>query len=228
MSVTLAAHLCEAQKLNHTQDKYRFSIFTASGIKFGVDLARNTIVKHFLGQPTFDRLWMIDEDITPEEDVFQILDLDADIVAPMMPVMKFERSEGKFSFDLAYAAGNFTDINDLSTEVEPDLTKGKPVEVDMVGTGCTVIRRAVLEDKRMWFNDDDLEEGDPPPVFRYHKKSNGSHRLGEDADFSVRARKLGYKIMLHTGVFVGHMRWVDLQNIFMMRYHYAQQAAQAV
>ena len=201
--------------------KYRFTVTTVDGI-IGYDLVRNNIAKLFLDGP-FDRLWMIDNDIVPREDTFGILDVDADIVAPLMPTFKYSFIEDKFEFSASYAAGDYDDINDLSTEKETlDIGNGGPIDVSMVGTGCIAIRRPVLKDSRMRYDESDLEEGDPPAIFRFHKKSNGGYKSGEDEDFCVRAKRLGYSVKLHTGIEVGHLRWSDISHIFKIKSHYAQ------
>ena len=66
----------------------RFDVRTLAGLK-GYDFARNCMVQSFLGG-NYDRLWMIDDDIMPKEDVFALLDVDADIVAPLMPTLKWD------------------------------------------------------------------------------------------------------------------------------------------
>jgi len=209
-----------SQKMNSMQSKYIFTVFTVDGV-VGYDLVRNDICKFFLEGP-FDRLWMIDNDILPYKDVFGILDVDADIVAPLMPTMKFDFVGDNFKFTAAYAAGDYEDIDDLTTGKCPDVQDGGEVEVSMVGTGCIAIRRKVIEDKKMHYPSDDLEDGDSPPIFKFHKKSNGSYLSGEDEDFCVRAKRLGYKIVLHTGIEVGHVRFFDISHIFKIKSHYAQ------
>ncbi len=213
----IAQLFAESQKLNHTQGKFLFSVYTVGGIKFGVDLARNTIAREFLKHPELDRLWMIDADINPEMDVFGILDVDADIVSPLMPVYKFKLGEGKFQYELAWAAGDFEDINDTSTLKAPEFSFGEVADVSMVGTGCMAIRRHVLEDKQMWYPG--AVEGEPPPIFRYQRKANGECESGEDFDFCIRAKRLGYSVKLHGGIEVGHMRDTDILHIMKIRQH---------
>ena len=207
-----------AQKKSVLPGKYRFSMTTVEGVH-GHDFVRNSIAKLFLEGP-FDRLWMIDDDIVPQENVFDILDVDADIVAPLMPTLKWDVTDGVFNFNPAYAAGAYDDINDISTSKDVDISGGGAVPVDMVGTGCTVIRRSVLEDARMRYSSADLDEPDPPAIFRFQKKSNGGYRSGEDEDFCVRARRIGYSVALHTGIEVGHLRLIDIAHIFKMKKFY--------
>jgi hypothetical protein len=203
------AHLFSAsQQKNGLPGKYLFSNATMAGLK-GYDFARNCAVKKFLDSPC-DRLWMIDDDIMPTLDVFGILDADADIVAPLMPTLKWDLAEKEFNFHVAYAAGAYWDLNDLSTTTNIDISSGGPVDVDMVGTGCIVIKRDVLEDPRMRYPSNDLGPDDPPAIFRYHRKSNGAPLSGEDEDFCVRARRLGYRVQLHTGIETGHLDFIDI------------------
>jgi len=196
----------------------RFTVRTLAGLK-GYDFVRNCAVQSFMAGD-YDRLWMIDDDIMPTEDVFALLDVDADIVAPLMPTLKWDMGENTFNFHVAYAAGRYSDINDLSTAVDIDISGGGVVDVDMVGTGCTIIRREVLEDPRMCYDASDLEDDEPRPIFRYHRKSNGAHKRGEDEDFCVRAKLLGYSVKLHTGIETGHRDQIDIAHVMKMRRHY--------
>ena len=222
VSSAIARLFAVAQQRSGTGGKYKFTVTTVDGI-IGYDLVRNNISGLFLSDPTFDRLWMIDDDIIPYIDTFGILDVDADIVAPLMPTYKYSLVGTKFEFSASYAAGDYDDINDLSTEKETlDIGNGGPIDVSMVGTGCIAIRRSVLEDPRMRYDESDLKEGDPPAIFRFHTKSNGGYKSGEDEDFCVRAKRLGYSVKLHTGLEVGHLRWSDISHIFKIKSHYAQ------
>lgn len=66
------------------------------------------------------------------------------------------------------------------------------MEVNAVPTGCTVIRRNVLEALA-------LEDG---TWFRQFACPTGVK--GHDIDFSLRARESGFKLGIHCGVLVGH------------------------
>ena len=221
VSSAIARLFAVSQQKNALAGKYKFTVTTVDGI-IGYALVRNNISKVFLDGP-FDRLWMIDNDIVPALDTFGILDVDADIVAPLMPTYKCSFIGDKFDFSAAYAAGDYDDIDDLSTEKETlDIGNGGPIDVSMVGTGCMAIRRSVLEDSRMRYDESDLKEGDPPAIFRFHTKSNGGYKSGEDEDFCVRAKRLGYSVKLHTGIEVGHLRWSDVSHIFKIKSHYSQ------
>jgi len=216
-------HMCSlAQQKNSLPGKYTFSVTTVEGVP-GHDLVRNDIAAVFLPR-AFDRVWMIDDDIMPEEDIFDLLEVDADIVAPLMPTLKWSMKEDVFDFNVAYAAGVYRDLDDLSSTYDPDISSGLPIDVDMVGTGCTIIRRKVLEDPFMRYDSKDLEAEDSPSIFRFQKKSNGSYKSGEDEDFCVRARQLGYSIKLHTGIEVGHMKMINISHILKMKRHYEAQA----
>jgi len=220
---TSLVHMCSlAQQMNYHPGKYTFDVTTVEGVP-GHDLVRNDIAKLVLDKK-IDRVWMIDDDITPERNIFDLLEVDADIVAPLMPTLKWSLTEDTFDFTVAYAAGVYRDIDDLKSNYDPELTGGV-IDVDMVGTGCTLIRRKVLEDPAMRYPSSDLKDDDPPAIFKFQKKSNGSYKSGEDEDFCVRAKRLGYRIKLHTGIEVGHMKMVNVAHILKMKRFY-QSAAQ--
>ena len=80
----------------------------------------------------------------------------------------------------------------LSYQCLKDEIRGQVLKVDTVGTGFTLIRRSVftaIQKKlkiKKWF-------------FEF-----GDGGLGEDTRFCQRAKKIGAKIAVHTGVGIGH------------------------
>ena len=222
-STNISHMLSIAQQKNMLPGNHKFTISTVEGVQ-GHALVRNEISKIVL-DGGFDRVWMIDDDIMPESDIFGLLDVNADIVAPLMPTLKWSATENTFDFNIAYAAGAYKDIDDLSSSCDPELDGGGAIDVDMVGTGCTLVRRAVLEDERMRYESFDLDDGECPAIFRFHRKSNGAYLSGEDEDFSVRAKRLGYSVKLHTGIEVGHMKKINIAHILKMKRYYQGCAA---
>jgi hypothetical protein len=230
VSMEIANFFAAVHAKNMLNEKYKYSTCTFNGI-VGYAAARNSIAKFFL-EGTADRLWMIDDDISPSSDTCEILDVDADIVAPLMPTIKFhhDKNKNELDFDFPFVAQVYDDIDNLNTRKPPEIgNNGDVIPVDGVGFGCTVIRRHVLEDKRLWgdphFTRRDgtkhkLPENAPPPIFAFKTMPNGVCELSEDMDFCYRARKLGYSVKLHTGVLVGHVRLVDLAYLFHIKRYY--------
>ncbi len=206
--------------------KYKFTTTTVEGVR-GYAAARNNIAKLFLAHVGFDRLWMIDDDIIPHNDVFGILEVDADIVAPVMPTMnlKINNKTNRVDFSFPICAFRLTDLDDVNTmkaievmDSREELDINSAMEVDAVGFGCTVIRRNVFSHPKMALDRSfvradgtkgELKDGDVPAIFQTRYLPNGITEFGEDVDFCYRARKAGFTIKLHTGIQVGHMMQAD-------------------
>ena len=57
-----------------------------------------------------------------------------------------------------------------------------------------------------------LGPDDSPPIFRESKKPNGDMEHGDDHDFCIRARKLGYKVRADMTMVCGHHKTVDVNE----------------
>jgi len=185
-----------------------------------VDLARNKICKQFL-ETDCDALWMIDDDTIPPANFAELLSVDADIVTPII-VGAQPMPDGRLGlFNVAYIQNPAGDWRTMDWEVRDTGV----MDIDAAGTGCILIKRAVIEDPRMrlpghfvdvFGKDRVLEETDPPALFEIKRKPNGEWLSGEDLTFCDRAKKLGYSIRLHTGVVCGHIKEVDLKSILLV------------
>jgi len=223
VSDALAALFGAAHERNRFDPDWKFSTTSMNGLK-GYARARNGIAQFFLAGPC-DYLWMFDQDMVPPDNIFDLLKTDTDILAPLLPTLKLEidNSKGSLGFALPICACRYKDLDDLSTREGVDITEGGVLDVDGVGFGCVLIKRKVLEDRRIWFDpayarldgaEKTLEPNDPPPIFRFHTKPNGDCECGEDFGFCWQARKLGYSVKLDTRIFLGHLKWVDLGALF--------------
>lgn len=154
---------------------------------------RNKIVKRFLDTDC-DFLLMIDDDVVPLHNPCDLVAANLDVVA--MPALV--RSAGQLlnwtaynahSDGVGYSAVDLDSIDDML-----DI-----VEVAIVGTGCILVRRDVLENVKAPFHsefDDD-----------------GIQTYGTDFAFCRRATKAGYKI--HTTVHrrCEHFKVVGLSDV---------------
>ena len=165
---------------------------------------------------TCDRLWFIDNDTILPADIFELPDIDGDIVTLPYP----------FVGTMTPAIVNYKDLNDFDAGMK-DVEPGPDGVADVNGTGmgCTIIRRSVLEDKRMRYSTiyetqdgkvkDEADEGDVPiPIFRFHRRPSGRWEMGEDYDFCIRAKKLGYSIKIRMKSICGHLKTIDLNEAF--------------
>ena len=191
---------------------FRFSMGTIDKCR-GYANVRNHGVKAFLASPC-DRLWFIDADTIMPEDIFELPKVDGDIVTLPYP----------FVGTMAPAICNYADVNDFSKGVK-DIEFGADMVADVNGTGmgCTLIRRSVLSDLRMRYKSTyetpdgklgDLaqEPDEAPAIFRYWMKPNGQTLIGEDFDFCIRAKRLGYSIKVRLKSQCGHYKTVDLRK----------------
>jgi hypothetical protein len=232
VSSAIAQLFTVAERKNWQDGKYKFTTTSVEGVR-GYALARNNVAQLYLTGP-FGRLWMIDDDIIPDMDVFELLDVDADIVAPLMPILQrhkeYTAESTEMRFSLESAAFTFGDFADINTRSSPDFERGQGLrDVDGVGFGCTVFSDRVLRDLRLrgpreFMRADGityrLPDDAPPPVFREWRAPNGALEFGEDADFCYRAKKLGYTIRLHTEIEVDHKKNVGLRDMMYIKRHY--------
>jgi hypothetical protein len=189
------------------------------GIKFTTCILRDmqdyAYMRNAAAKLLFDsdcsRLWFFDNDIVPEDDILDLLDIDADIAGAAVP----------FESCMTGAYLRLSDLDDLESRRDPP-DEGVPFSVTGLGMGCTWIRREVLEDKRMRYSSDyerrdgtimQLQDSEPPPLFQFHRKPNGAVNMGEDFDFTYRAAKLGYSVKIVPSIVCGHIKTRDILEL---------------
>ena len=158
----------------------------------GVCETRNEIAAQFLASDK-QVLWMIDHDVTPPENA-DILQVDAPVVAGLyghyhpqvgasyQVYVKTKEKEASY---------RFYPVQEWPSQTEP-------FKADVAGTGCMVIRRAVLEKIRD-------EDKSLPFYFTYE----GGRRTGEDFTFCA---KVGGVTVLPTYL-CQHARKVNLTEL---------------
>jgi hypothetical protein len=176
--------------------------------------ARQTILTHFLSETKGTHLLFVDSDIgfQPEQ-VFRLLEFDADLTAAAYPVKAIDWS----MIPAAVAAGRTPlESATLSYVVEGDLSHGLAARQGFVksryaGTGFMMIRRAALETMierypelryRSEHKANDPLEGNPwrSALFNCMIDSETSTYLSEDFSFCRRWTDIGGEI------------WVDLTS----------------
>lgn len=214
---SLAASMVSLERASHDiKSRYRFSFCWVEGVR-PVDFARNVLVQMFLRSDA-TRIWFMDSDTMPPRAFTNLLLTDSDIVSGVTPtwgnnhtkeepwpsftVYRYDEKEKAFHHSLYYDSG----IED----------------VDGVGTAMMLIKRHVIEDRRLWLpreyvcfdgKDAILPEDDPPPLFREVRKPNGQLDMTEDLDFCLRARKLGYRVTVNHEIKCGHWKEVDVLKV---------------
>lgn len=158
------------------------AIVTKSGMPF--DHARNTACEDAL-QHGFQWLFFLDDDVVPPPDVYaRLARHDKDIVSglyyrraePIAPVMMAYDSEGQAQWITQWSPPNSL------------------IEADLVGAGCLLIHRRVLEQM-------------PKPWFEWQLgRDDLQHKLSEDFAFCRRAKKdFGFSIHVDTSVACEHI-----------------------
>ena len=229
-SMTLALHgfIAAVERLSALpQFPYVFSHFVVNGKK-PIPYVRNYLIAQFL-KTNASKLWFIDQDMMPTERSLLLLEADADICAGRM--FKYDHANpDKGTSDGLSLCGFMYNVNNdgLFNPIVP--AEGDPpiLDVDAVGTASMLIRRHVLEDKRMWLDTKyeginfepcdlaDEKDTDPDwgaPIFQEKYRPDGKRVIGSDLEFCYRAKKLGYSIKFHMGAPFGHYKSVDLDSV---------------
>ena len=197
--------------------KYRINHLVQRGVK-PVEFMWNKLVQAFLGGD-HKIFWKVDNDMFPLNNFFDLLDVDADICAGLF--LRYEQhgltNPGKFNVCAYNLAEDGTPL-----PIAPKPTEGPILDVDAVGGGCMLIRRHVLEDKRMLLDDAytdirgqrrTLGPEEAPPIFRRQYKANGECIQSADIDFCLRAKKLGYSVKVHLNIPVDQQVTVGLNGV---------------
>lgn len=182
-------------------------------------LSRNICVANcFQEYPNFTHLFLVDSDVTnlKPELLKALVECDKDVVSAIYPTR-----QPPF-FPVCYE----THYPALFKELEKPQAERGLIETTGVATGCTVIKREVLEALAPdWFNLDrrpretfvdelnklleDNQHLDKLELFKIGVKAglnahHGTSIVGEDYNFSEKATRMGFKCYLHSGFYVGH------------------------
>jgi hypothetical protein len=179
-------------------DKYEFSYIVVDNHR-PVEYARNVAVREFR-KATQGRddalLWWIDADMVPPQNYRDQLHLEADMGAG--------RAYGINGGQLFTCVERYSDGGLRHLAMTPEASG--VIEADASGTGGLWMHKRVIEDKRLWLD----EEGS---LFRVLRTSTGKTELSEDLDFTHRATKLGYKLRANIQVKWSHYKEVDLLSL---------------
>lgn len=187
--------------LGQPNPRYNFTLRPVVQVS-PVAYARNILARECL-KTTAERLWMVDSDTMPPANAFDLLDVEGDIVAAACPV-------GDFGQNLFFNGYLMTPEGPMPAQIGD----GSPMEVDAVGFASVVISRRLLEDPRLrlpaetiyrsWRKEPYVDKA--PGIFRMVYGTDGSIVVGEDLDFCMRARDLGYKVVFVPGVRFDHRK----------------------
>lgn len=189
-----------------------------------VEFARNILCGAFL-RSNCDLLWFIDEDMLPDATVTRLLDSKADITCARMYKFDHPNPEKGVDVGLGLCAMNKAK-NGMYKPLLPEIGSPAIQDCDAVGTGCTVIKRRVIEDRRLWNenvytmldgkvidgNIDAGQEEYAPAIFRLPRAPNGMGIMGEDIEFCERVKALGYSIQVDVNAVCGHFKPIDIDQ----------------
>jgi hypothetical protein len=189
-----------------------------------VEAARNALVWNFLSTDC-EWLFFVDADCYPAETGLMIFDaLDkADIIAGRVTIwMPIRGDDGEVSgWHLQPTAASRVEAG--AKYLIHDVGGGEiKYDIGGAGTGCLLIHRRVLEDRRMWGSTDyidsdgehkQLGETEPPPIFRTTYRPNGRRIVGEDYLFTSTAKALGYKLAYVPYAHWHHSKAISLLDV---------------
>jgi hypothetical protein len=189
-----------------------------------VEYARNLLVGSFL-RSSCDRMLFVDEDMIPESNVVRLVYSDADITVAR--IYKFDHADPVKGVQVGLGLCAMSKKpNGLYAPILADIGSPAIQECDAAGTACMMIRRRVLEDRRLWSDNvyttadgktidgnEMPESGDfAPAVFRFRRSVNGCGIMGEDVDFCERAKRLGYSIKVDLNAVCGHFKEINIDE----------------
>jgi len=138
-----------------------------------------------LGGMDYDFILWLDSDMvfTPD-DISKLVHADKDIISGTYSV-------GAKGHEKEAVAGFFR-----GGRVRLDQLTSSVIEVDYVGCGCLLVKKGVFESMEYpWFDE----------AYSFSKAGEISY-TGDDVTFCIQAKKLGWKVHLHTGVVFGHQK----------------------
>jgi glycosyltransferase involved in cell wall biosynthesis/GT2 family glycosyltransferase len=147
---------------------------------YRIDQIRN-LIAHVAIRDKYDYVLFLDSDIImPKDTLNKMLELQKEIVTGIY----VQRNPNKKITEVHMNGKNITDL---------EFFKGKKyIEADSSGFGCILVKTKVLEEVGY-------------PQFEYHPALTIEDTFSEDADFCVKARKLGYTINVLTDLHFDHI-----------------------
>lgn len=176
-----------------------------------VERARNNLVQQFLASDC-DYLLMIDDDITPPENILQLAVHGKDVVAGLC----YACNSSLGIFPVAYQKaenGVFRGGYKLiGTDIDAE-NQGL-LQVELVGSGCIMIHRRVFA--RM-----------DQPYFKFTFNEDLTQiEESEDFDFCNRVIAAGMQVYVDTDRVCGHLKAVDLREVLRSTTYQCQQRRQ--
>lgn len=172
-------------------------IIMVEGSVGSFDVGRNKVVEFFLDKTNSEWLLTIDSDMVWNADMLKELFRSASVnEAPIVSGIYFVNERPPRPCMVRRAAdGHLKTISDWE--------EGDGVEVDGVGGGFTLIHYTVLKDIERAFGGRDDRHG---PWYRQSAVGASGQMLEPDHAFVQRCQQLGYRVLVNTDVFAGHIK----------------------
>lgn len=169
---------------------------------FPVDVVRNNICEMFL-KSECEYLLMIDDDVAPPANLLDMAKHEKDVVGGLY--YAFTPAKGIYTVAYRILEGGGVERLGIGSRIERQGLKA----VDLVGGGCMMIHRRVLEA---------VEK----PFFKIVTDETATRLVDtEDFYFCRKARKDGFSIYLDTDRPCGHVKQMDLRTML----HWCEQYA---
>lgn len=176
------------------------------------DFARNQMVEEFL-KTDCDILWFLDSDVTPPEQVLDLVtkDLDKWEVAGT-PYPLFMPPAGQMLSEVLMAVYDESPTGGFLPARVPMTGAGY---VDAIGTGCMFIKRPIVEALKK-------------PYFSFEFKEDSREiALGEDLGFCKKINELGKKFYIRYDYVCRHTKLMDLLDVNNYAIMYANRQVEA-
>jgi hypothetical protein len=156
-----------------------------------VSTGRNLLVRHFLDKSDADWLFMVDTDMVFKPDaISRLIESGEPIVSGVYLTGGDHPTPCMYRRCADAGPGQFMSI----AKWEP----GELISADVVGTGCVLVHRDVFVD---------IEKKIPNRAAQWFQEVQmGDSLVGEDFVFFMRAEECGWKLLVDTRVYFGHVK----------------------
>jgi hypothetical protein len=169
---------------------------------FPADHNRNTGIESFLNDRKMEWAFFLDSDVEPPLQAIDLLISNGKkVVSGLYPAI-ISNQDG--SMGIKMSAGHLRESVSGKSRIDfLEYVPKEAIEADVGGAGCLMVHREVIEKVVERFG----------ACFKF-KYKGGFIRDGEDVDFLLKVKDLGYKLYIDPNVFCGHKHELDLTEAF--------------
>jgi hypothetical protein len=170
--------------------------------------ARNAMARAFLADPKKpDWLWMVDSDMTWQEDTLdRLIDVAVTNHLLILGGLCFGGGRSGACFPTLFRLRP-PDESGAVVETIEDYPPDALVKVDATGAACLLIHRSALVKIASVFGSMDTPQGRiPSPAPWFMETFYAGREFGEDWTFCMRAAQVDIPVYVHTGIKIGHVK----------------------